>query len=157
MWLNFDNITIKSNQNQIKKFYLKSVHFITINISSQELFKPTWNHNWTVDKVQSQLQGVYWGLNYPAGMGKLMPWWKVEPHENYCVYKYYIFSLVHFITINISSQELFKPTWNHNWTVLASKFSCINYTYFFPLLFISSSVGRHEDCGTMTAHTGRNE
>jgi hypothetical protein len=22
-----------------------------------------------------------------------MPWWKVEPHENYCVYKYYIFSL----------------------------------------------------------------
>ena len=28
-----------SNQNQLKKFYLKSVHFVTIN--NQELFKPT--------------------------------------------------------------------------------------------------------------------
>ena len=33
--------TMIIQSNQIKKFYLKSVHFITINISSQELFKPT--------------------------------------------------------------------------------------------------------------------
>ena len=31
------------SKNQIKKFYLKSVHFVTINISSQELFKQTYD------------------------------------------------------------------------------------------------------------------
>ena len=32
------HISALFKSNQIKKFYLKSVHFITINISSQELF-----------------------------------------------------------------------------------------------------------------------
>ena len=35
------NLQQQVKVNQSKKFYLKSVHFITINISSQELFKPT--------------------------------------------------------------------------------------------------------------------